>query len=174
MSYLVLAFPKLSTRDYNWIQKFREKYDDRFYGVVDPHFTIVFPVYKIEKSVFINHVRKQTRDLKSIKFSIRCSTAVKDSFSDYTDIFLTPDEGNSGIIKLHDRLYTGVLRPELRADIPYIVHIAIGASKSAEVSKKLSDKINKQKFCIDGVINTLDIVWYDHPEVISLKKLRLK
>jgi hypothetical protein len=174
MSYLVLAYPLMDKKDYKWIQVFREKHDIRFYGIVKPHFTIVFPINNVRESIFIKHVKKHAKDVKTINFSIKCSIIVKDSFSDYTDIFLTPDEGNSAIIKLHDELYTGVLSPELRLDIPFIVHIAIGASKNTLECKKLSDKINEKDLCIKGVLNSLDIIWYEYPEVRTIEKIQLR
>jgi hypothetical protein len=173
MSYLVLAYPSINKKDYNWIQNFREKYDIRFYGIVEPHFTIVFPINNVGESIFIKHVKKHSKDVKTINFSIKCSIIVKDSFSDYTDIFLTPDEGNSAIIKLHDRLYTGAISSELRLDIPFIVHIAIGASKNGLECKKLSDKINEKNLCIKGVVDSLDVIWYDYPEVRTIEKIQL-
>ncbi len=174
MSYLVLAYPKIDKKEYNWIQNFRKKYDIRFYGIVEPHFTIVFPINKVGESVFIKHVKKNAKNVETIKFSLNCSIIVKDSFSDYTDIFLTPDEGNSGIIKLHDRLYTGVLSSELRLDIPFITHIAIGASKDAGECKKLSDKINENNIHIKGVVNSLDLIWYEYPEVRTIEQIQLQ
>lgn len=173
MSLLVLAYPDVNREDYNWIQDFREKYDERFYKIVEPHFTIVFPVYKIEGSIFRNHIKNLSKDIKTFEFSLSCSSIVKDSLSDFTDLFLVPDKGNSEIIRLHDKFYTGILYPELRLDIPFIPHLAIGGSANPEECKEYSDVVNANKFCINGTINTLDIVWYDHPEVRTIEKIRL-
>jgi 2'-5' RNA ligase len=173
MSYLVLAYPEINKTDYEWIQDLRRKYDQTFYNVVEPHFTIVFPVFKLDESVFRDHIVNLSKDVSPIKFSTRRSMVVKDSLSDSFDLFLVPDEGNSGIMKLHDRLYTEILLPELRLDVPFIPHIAIGSSKDPRECKKYCDLVNKENFCIDGVINTLDIVWYDYPEVRRIEKIRL-
>ncbi len=173
MSYLVLAYPEICKKDYDWIQRFRRKYDERFYTVVEPHFTVVFPVYKIEESIFINHIRKISEDIQPIEFSIGCSMIVKDSFSEFHDLFLVPDKGNSDIIRMHDKFYTGILFPELRLDIPFIPHIAIGGSDNPQECKIYSDMVNENKFCINGIINSLDIVWYDHPEVKTVEKIKL-
>ena len=171
MSFAVLAYPKINDDDYRWIQDFRKKYDNRYFNVVDPHFTFVFPVNKIEESIFIRHIEKLSYDVKIIDFSLRCSIIIKDSFSDFTDIFLIPDKGNSEIIKLHDKYYSGLLFSELRLDIAFIPHIAIGGSKNAEDSKKISDKINEAKFCINGTIDSIDIIVYDYPKVETIKKV---
>ena len=173
MSLLVLAFPALNKKDYEWIQSIREKYDDRYYKVVDPHFTIVFPVFDFEESVFVSHIETLAKDVEPIEFSVQCTTIVKDSFSDYTDIFLVPDKGNSDIIRLHDRLYMGVLKSELRLNIPFIPHIGIGAATDPVESKRISDKINETRFCIEGKINTLSVCRYDYPKVEIIKRISL-
>ena len=174
MSLLVLAYPNISKKDYEWIQRFRKKYDSRYYKIVKPHFTIVFPVNNIDESIFIRHIERVSQDYKPIEFSLRCSTIVKDSFSDFSDIFLVPDEGNSKIIKLHDEFYSDVLASNLRLDIPFIPHIGIGGSKFPEEYKKLSDKLNKKDFCINGIIDSLDITYYNYPELKTIKKIFLK
>jgi hypothetical protein len=173
MSLLVLAYPKIVQKDYDWIQRFRKKYDG-YYKIVQPHFTLVFPVNNFEESIFIRHTENILKDFKQIEFSLRCSTIVKDSFSDFSHIFIVPDEGNSQIIKLHDKLYSDVLASELRLDIPFIPHIAIGGSKIPEECKKLSDKLNKIGFCIKGTINNLDLTFYNYPEVKTIKKIILR
>ena len=173
MSYLVLAYPKIKEEDYRWIQSLRREYDIRYYFVVEPHFTIVFPVFNKGKDSILNHVEKVYGDIAPIQFSVRGTTIVKDSFSDYTDVFLVPDEGNREIIKLHDKLYTGILSEELRLDIPFIPHIGVGGSKDAAEAKKISDKLNKENICITGKIEELDLVEYDYPVVKSIKKFYL-
>jgi hypothetical protein len=99
---------------------------------------------------------------------------VKDTFSEYTDVFLVPDEGNSQIINLHDKLYTGIIRKDLRLDVPFIPHIGIGASERAEEAKELSDNLNKQNICIEGKITELDLVEYSYPELNLISKYALK
>ena len=173
-SLLIVAFPQLQQKDYNRIQSIRQKYDERYFSIIEPHFTIVFPVFNCDRQLFIDHAADICKDIKTIKFTIRTTTIVKDSFSDYTDIFLVPDEGNSDIIKLHDKLYSGILAKELRLDIPFIPHIGIGASKIAEEAKKLSGEINKENFNIGGAIDKLNVIEYAYPHVKSLTTIELR
>lgn len=42
MSYLVLAYPEVNLNDYEWVEAFRRCNDELYYGVVEPHFSIVF------------------------------------------------------------------------------------------------------------------------------------
>ena len=173
MSLLVLGYPKLKAEDFEWIQNIRLKYDSRFYNVVNPHFTIVFPVFNLLQNEFTEDIIKNTSDIKKIEFFLRCAVIVKDSFSDYTDIFLVPDEGYSNIVKLHDKLYSGILKNELRVDIPFIPHIGVGGFTNPVESKAAADDLNKSNFLIEGIIDKLDIVNYNYPEVESIKEIQL-
>ena len=174
LSNLILAYPKLSEADYKRIQSIRSKHDDRYYGIVEPHFTIVFPVFNYNVSLLSEHVKNLSSGVEPIEFTLRCTTIVKDSFSEYTDVFLVPDEGNSELIKLHDRMYTGLLRDELRLDIPFIPHIGIGASRDPVKAKNISDSINSEEICIKGIIDELVLVEYEYPKLYTIDKFILK
>ena len=173
MSLLVLAYPKISDKDFKWIQNIRSMYDKRYYHVVNPHFTFVFPVSNISQSEFIEDMIINISEIKKIYFISRCAVVVKDSLSDFTDVFLVPDEGYSNIVKLHDKLYSGILKNELRLDIPFIPHIGIGGSINSLESKSIADELNKLNFSIKGIIDKLDIVSYNYPEVKTEKVMNL-
>ena len=95
MSLLVLSYPEISQEDFNWIQKIRAEHDILHYKIVDPHFTIVFAVDDINRNEFIDHVKEQTQGFKKITFILRNAVVNKDSFSEYTYVFLVPDESRS-------------------------------------------------------------------------------
>ncbi len=173
MSLLVLAYPLLSHKDFEWIQNIRSKYDARYYNVVKPHFTIVFPVTDVQPSEFIEDVERNSTGFKKISFFTRSALIVKDSFSEFTDVFLVPDEGYSRIVKLHDKLYSGILKNNLRFDIPFIPHIGIAGSKDPLESKSIADELNRADFSIKGILNKLDIITYDYPKVETIKGIDL-
>jgi len=174
MALLVLAYPQIEKRDYEWIQNIRRKEDERYYNIVEPHFTMVFPVLNIGQDLFIEHVEKVSRKYGTFYFAIRCAQIVKDSFSDYTDVFLIPEEGYRIFVKLHDSLYTGLLEKELRLDIPFIPHIGIANSKDPWKCKRLADKINSENPEIIGAVNKLSIVNYENDKVTDIEDIFLK
>ena len=173
MSLLVLGYPELKTTDFEWIQNIRLKYDSIYYNVVNPHFTFVFPVFNFLQDEFTEDIIKNSSHIKKIEFFLRCAVIVKDSFSDYTDILLVPDEGYSDIVKLHDKLYSGILINDLRLDIPFIPHIGVAGFTNPEESKAVADDLNKSNFIIEGIIDKLDIVNYNYPKVESIKEIQL-
>ncbi|MFO7891389.1 MAG: 2'-5' RNA ligase family protein [bacterium] len=170
---LVLAYPEISSEDRNWIDSFRKKHDHLFYGIVEPHFTIVFPTFGICYNDFEQEVLEKTKDTKSFNFNIRCAMINNDRLSEYNHIFLSPDEGNSDIVKLHDKLYSGILRKTLRLDVDFYSHIVIGSYTDPEKCKKLIDEINSTSFKISGKISSIDIVSFGDQKVTDLRKIEL-
>ncbi len=162
MSLLVLAFPEISGKDFEWIQSVRKKDDERYFKVVEPHFTIVFPVSNIEEKNFIHHVNEKVAGTGEFYFVLRCAQVVKDSFSDYYDVFLIPEEGYRIFVKLHDKLYTDILANDLRIDIPFIPHLGIANSKDPKKCKQIADSINGRNLEIFGAVKNLDVVSYEN------------
>ncbi len=173
MSLLVLAYPHLEKKDYDWIQSFRSEHDERYYNLVEPHFTVVFPTLDIPEKQFISHVEKAANKFKEFYFVLRCAQIVKDSFSDYIGLFLVPEEGYRIFVRLHDTLYTGILEKELRLDIAFIPHLGIANSIDARKCKKLADEINAKNPEIFGTINKLDIISFDSNGIKPLKEIIL-
>jgi 2'-5' RNA ligase len=174
MAYLVLAYPEISNSDFQIIQDYRKVNDELFYDVVKPHFTLVFPVFSLSETDFIAEIKKQTIHLTCFNFSIRCSTVNKDAFSDYYHTLLVPDEGYSNIIKIHDKLYGNKLIDELRLDIDFVPHIAIGNSLDKNKCKRMTDEWNNKNFEINGRVTKLTIVAFENNVVSKLTEIKLK
>lgn len=173
MALLVIAYPTIDKKDFRWIQSIRKEYDERYFNIVNPHFTIVFPVFNIEFDQFAGHVKKILEKFATFFFVLRCAQIVKDSFSDYTDLFLIPEEGYRLFVKLHNALYTGILEKELRLDIPYIPHIGIANSLDPLKCKSLADRINSKNIEIVGAINKIDVISYENNTVKTLTSIVL-
>jgi len=174
MAYLVVAYPDLSTFDMDWIQEYRQKEDALYYDVIAPHFTLVFPVFDIEESVFLEEMEQITKELRSFTFTLRSATINKDSFNDYFHTFLVPDEGNSNIIKIHDSLYSGLLKEHLRLDIDFIPHMGIGNSLDKKACKNMVDSWNIADFEIKGSVSKLTVIALENNIVKPLAEFILK
>lgn len=174
MSLLVLAYPNLKEADYNWIQEFRKENDKLYFDVVEPHFTIVFPVFDKSKNEFIEEAKKQSKDYKNFDFEIKVAQVNKDSFQDCWHVFLVPEKGYGNIVKLHDKMYSGKLISNLRLNIDFIPHIGIGNSKEMMDCKNLVDKLNSSELSIKGSIEKLDVVIYEDNKIETLDVIKLK
>ncbi len=121
--YAVVFFPKIDVEE---IQGFREKYDLQ-YNVIPPHITLVFPFSGISEEQIVKHIDRVIKHIKS--FQIRLNGLEK-SFDDY--LFLRVKGGDEEIINLHDKLYSVILVPHLRTDIPFVPHVTLGYFRTAD------------------------------------------
>lgn len=173
MSLLALAYPRISKKDYKWINDFREENDELNRRVMEPHFALVFPVFNQRPETFIEEIKSRSADHHSINFVILCAVMDKNAFTPYWHVYLVPDEGYSQIIKLHDSLYSGKLSHELRMDSPFIPHIEIANSVEKWTCKEWVDQINYLNLEIKGSIEELDVVEYHDERVETLEKIKL-
>jgi 2'-5' RNA ligase len=103
------------------IASFRRAYDPTV-DLLAPHLTLVFP---IPASVGFDPLRDHVADVSSRApaFDIRLQGLEK-SWDHF--LFLTVSEGRGDVIALHDALYTGILRPHLWTEHPYLPHVGLG------------------------------------------------
>ena len=173
MSLLVVAYPSLSAQDAAWLQAIRQKYGELEHSALPPHFTFVFPLSTVEEDSLRAHVKVQAMSYGRIEFTLRSSLLVKDDSMERYHVVLVPDEGLSRIVKLHDKLYTGVLAASLRLDIAFIPHITIGYSGNAPACKAIVDSINSEAFEVQGAIHTLSIVQKTENEIRTIAQIEL-
>ncbi len=67
MAYLVVAYPEIEKENFDLIQNYRKKNDILSYSVIDPHFTIVFPVFDLSETSFLMEIEKQTKNCNMIE-----------------------------------------------------------------------------------------------------------
>jgi 2'-5' RNA ligase superfamily len=173
MSLLLLAYPTLSPGDFERIQKFRNHNDGLYYQVVEPHFTLMFPLSGWEIEAYKEEVEKQMRGFKPFDFCLRCATLNKNAFNEYFHVFLVPDEGYSHILKLHYQLCADRFFPHRALEVDYIPHIGIGNSKDPLKCLEMVESWNRVEFAIPGRISTLDIVNYENDTVHTIQRLPL-
>ena len=169
MSLAVVGYPQLAEEDAEWIRSIRTQHEQLSHGALDPHFTLVFPQSIVTESQLAEHVRKQLAGCHAIQFVLRSSILIKDDSSDSYFVLLVPDEGFGSIVRLHDKLYTGILAPALRLDIPFIPHITVGYSPDAQAYKMLVDILNQVEFAIRGEVSGLDIIRKDVDKVWTIE-----
>jgi len=132
MYYAVIQRPEAETTA---IREISREYDPNF-GLVGPHVTLVFPVpsEKISEDQIIKHIGDVAQASKPFPVHLSDLELSWDQW-----LFLTPKEGRSNFDDLHDALYTGPLEPMLRADIPFVPHIALGHFAVADSGYSLKD-----------------------------------
>jgi 2'-5' RNA ligase len=152
-----VAIPEFEPRDREFIESFRARHHPKHHSVISAHFTLVFRCSPISESEYHSHVASVAQSLSPISFSCRYAMLGADDEDETAYVFLVPDEGYSGISRLHDALYTGPLEPFHRLDLPYIPHITIGASASRPEAKRLCDSLNAQGLSLHGTVSHLHV-----------------
>lgn len=173
MSLAVVNYPRFAEEDFNWIQSVRQKYDRLYFDVIGPHFPLVFPTEAVTEEELTEHVRQCIAGASAFEVVFRCVVLGDPDFQGHAHAFQVPDEGFSDIVRLHDRLYTGVLRNELRLDLPFLPHVGIANAPAPEECKDIVDQLNREHFEIRGRVETLDIIGFDGKRVWTIEQLKL-
>lgn len=152
-----LAYPVLSEADSGFIARFRAEHDAR-HALVAPHFTMMFGCSAVGEAEYLQHVAAVAREAAPIGFCCRYAMLGADDHDGKTAyVYLVPDEGYSQLSLLHDRLYTGVMAPHLRLDIPFVPHITIATHAERRVAKELCDALNKRGLHIQGAVEAVTV-----------------
>jgi 2'-5' RNA ligase len=154
---LTISYPELAPEATRYIESFRQSHDAQRHALVPAHFTLVFGCSALGLDEYTNHVAAVASRSKPISFCCKYAMLGNDDENDTAYVFLVPDQGNSEISLLHDRLYSRVLRPHLRLDLPYVPHITIGSLASREQAKHLCDHLNQQGVFIEGRLTKLTV-----------------
>ena len=170
---LAIAYLQLGEADRLWIDDFRRKHDPLFYGVIEPHFTLVFPTFGLTQDEFSEEIRTRSTHYQRFEFVLRCAMINNDRLSSFIHIFLIPDEGNSRIVKIHGDLYSGILKKTQKSEIDFISHVSIGSSEDPNRSRALAEEINSGNLEIRGQISSIDIVSYGSRKLERLEQVEL-
>lgn len=110
------------------IHEIRAKYDG-LHSLIAPHVTLIFPfVSDITSAALEQHVRNEVRAISPFELVLQSVTGAEGGY-----LFLNVKRGNDEIIKLHDQLYTGMLRNFLNRNLTYIPHLTVGRIVDASV-----------------------------------------
>jgi 2'-5' RNA ligase len=161
----VVAFPKLSPADYEWVEAIRARHDPQA-PRIRAHLTLVFPADLSADSV-AGHVAVVARRGGPVAFTARGVRAHREDPGD-PYLFLVPDEGHDEIAALHARLNEGPLRGHLRHDPPYLPHITIGRCGTFQECQRLADDLNREGRTIEGVVSTLELLDVGSVEIRSM------
>lgn len=132
MYYCLVCYPKIDTTN---IELFRKKYDPAF-DHIKAHMTFVFPINtnKIEKDMLIKHIQKTADQFPSFEISLG---GFEKSWDHY--LFLNITKGKENFTELHDKLYSGILEPFLRKDLPLSPHLTLGHFIAKDAEYRIND-----------------------------------
>ena len=149
---LVVVFPEFAEQDLAWIQDLRRQYDALSMAAIDPHFTLVRPREGIEADALAQALPGRLTGVRPFEFILREARVVAPTDeSDYSYVFLIPDEGSEEFFRLHRQIGSGA----------FIPHITICRSLRLAHCEKLADELNSRGIEVRGKVTALDIVVED-------------
>ncbi len=167
-----LAYPTISSNDLLYIEDFRRAHDPQC-NAVQAHFTMVFGCAAIAEDVYTQHVQAVSRAVPPIEFVCRYAMLGTDHEAGRASVFLVPDEGYSGLSRLHDALYRGVLAEHLRLDFPYIPHITVGSTTDRIAARRLCDDLNRRGLEVRGSVTALMVAALEAHKIHNLVSVQL-
>lgn len=150
MKRAIILFPSF---DIIIIKSIREKYDP-LANCIAPHITIVFPFESdISTDDLKSHFNKVLEGMK--KFNVQ----LKDFTGDFREgyLFLNVKKGNDNIIKLHDKLYSGILENFLFRKVTYCPHLTVGRFHQQIEFDKALDELSCYDESFETVIDKIYI-----------------
>ena len=173
MALLVVSYPRISLGDAQWLASLKQRYPALTPSSLAPHFTLVFPIEGADEKELAGHIREQVRGQRAIPFALRCAVPVNDYASEDYYVLLVPDEGFSGIVKLHERLYSGPLAAHLHPDIPFTPHITVGHAPDGWLCRRVANDLNAEDFAIAGTVAHLDLIDKDGDSIRTVERFSL-
>lgn len=167
----VVSYPTLNEADRRWVESIRANHDPQAARLA-AHFTLVFPADAAPGEVTAE-IAAIAGAVKPIPFVIRGAKAVRDALGGGGRIFLVADEGASEIAALHDQLYSGVLRPHLREDIPFLPHVTVAAGHDFGWCETLAEELNGDSRIVRGALDSVELVDLVEPVVASIGRFTL-
>lgn len=104
------------------VRQFRKKYDPTFPMLEKEHMTIMYPVPEsVGYKNLDAHLVKILHGRQPLRVHFH---GLRKSWDHW--LLLDAREGSDAVIELHDNLYTGLLKPYLREDLPYHPCLSLG------------------------------------------------
>lgn len=157
----------IEQKDREWLEGIRRAYDPQ-HAVIGAHFTHVFPFASVPTAEVISHAATIAASTEVVRFRLTKAAAVRDAIAPKTLVFLLPEDGEFEIRRLHDRLYSGILAPLLRTDIPFIPHVTVAAFDRTEEAEQAVEKIGP--FTVHGSLSAMDLLEFNGTAVTELHR----
>jgi 2'-5' RNA ligase len=152
----VVSYPRMAEADRAWIEGIRARHDPQSHRIA-AHFTLVFPV-AASLTALSEEVATIVEGHLPISFTVSAARAYPDAVAEGGHVFLVPDQGRTHITRLHHRLYEGVLKSQLRQDIPFVPHITVAAYPDLRSCEAVAEEVTAAARAVTGVLDVVDVL----------------
>lgn len=166
----IMIFPEFGNMEI--INSMRKKYDP-LADLVSPHITLVFPFHSdITDAELSSHIENAMSGISPFSLQLAGIFKHEDAFGNY--LFLDVKEGKKELIRLHDRLYSGVLS-SFSTEIPYNPHMTLGNLEnrdSLNTAYEVVKSISESFFTVADTISVEKIGEQGESIILMEKKLK--
>ncbi|PLT28647.1 2'-5' RNA ligase family protein [Peribacillus deserti] len=157
----IFIFPHFE--EITYIDNIREKYDP-LHNLIAPHITLVFPfTSSISSKSLKQHIRVSLRGVEPFQLTMCGITGSGNSY-----LFLNVKKGNDEIIRLHDRLYGGLLKEHLYKHVTFIPHMTVGRLENQEDFKFALIETDRFKRSFTTIVNEITVEIIDGKQKSNL------
>jgi len=151
MTYALVHYPNVDTTRINQLRK---EYDPQV-SLIEPHITIMFPVPEgVGAQRLVSHIEGVLSGWQPFSIRLKRLLQSRDNF-----LFLLVAEGSPDIVRLHAELYTGMLAPYQREDIPFVPHVTLGAfGENADRCARVLSEAEVLRLEYPSNVDRLDLV----------------
>ena len=153
----VLAYPQFEPSVAERIRRFRIANEPARAMLVPPHVTLVFGLMNIRPYEFLAHCEAAADQSSQFDVSFVSGEVTYDPFEKTHKLLLVSSAGSSQLAALHQQLYEGAQRAELKVDIPYRPHMTVATNPDRTIIEHL-DISSLGGFPLFGTIRALEVV----------------
>ncbi|MEJ2245338.1 MAG: 2'-5' RNA ligase family protein [Acidobacteriota bacterium] len=167
----IVSYPRLNEIDRAWFETIRLRHDPQA-ELIPAHLTLLFPVIaNIE--LLLSHAG-HCAAVHHI-FDIRMTRAqpYRDHMNSRSCVFILPTTGSENITSLHDCLYSGEFRGDLRKDLPYQPHVTVARKSRYVECAALASSLNDRGIDIPGRLETISVIAIQPASITPLAEFDL-
>lgn len=161
MALAIVAFPEIPASERAWMEGLRRTHLPSPDSDIAPHVTLVFPAAFNAGDDLTMHMLGVAGSTQPFDAVFRIASPVVDPLRGGWTVQLLPDEGLSKLMRLHDFLYTGPVADHLSLDIPYVPHMTLARTTTAQQAKALAEDLNSDIIEVEAGFKTLDVLRVD-------------
>lgn len=161
----IVIFPQFGS-DTELIQNIRQQYDP-LASKIAPHITLVFPFKsEISSSALHQHIKIRLNKFKPFKISLQGISQVQENY-----LFLNVVDGREQIVKIHNLIYSGILKQFLSKRHHYQPHITVGRFDNSSVIETAMDRLKSFDYKFKTEVNKIstEIILDDFSSTIDFE-----
>ncbi|MFC3226727.1 2'-5' RNA ligase family protein [Marinibaculum pumilum] len=167
----VLAYPELAPEAASAIEALRRRHEPDRAALVAVHVTLVFGVAGIQVDALVAHAAAIAATERPFPFTLDSTEPFIGAGE--AKLFLRVGQGDDSFRRLHAGLYTGILAPHLRSDLPFEPHMTIATVRQPVTLDSAQTDAGRLDLPLAGRVRALTVAALDGPVLRDLEQLSL-